>query len=275
MKIIIGIGLFAIIAISCTSDVAREVESVEYACTSTEIKHDHIRASRGFDPPLQSRTSGAKSICAFSVDVVQVGLAYEQIGIPEPRDRFTRLVSIEPPSQTVEFPIDTEPLATDLNLGTYRRKAFAVTSAGEKVPLELANDGEDVSMVVVENLSHAQNDLDAALEKWRRTNYRDYSFTLERSCFCPGSGRFRLKIEGRVVAKATFEGSDRLPGGQLFTIRDLFEKIQSAIDDRFSEVDVAYDEFLGYPIAMSFDTNRNTIDDELRMSTWDFVPEFP
>ncbi|NQW18639.1 MAG: hypothetical protein HQ478_14275 [Chloroflexi bacterium] len=275
MKLIISVVLFAVVAISCSSEATPEVESVEYACTSTEIEHDHIRVSRGVDPPLQSRTNGAKSICAFTVDVVQVELAYEQIGIPEPRNRFTRLINIDPPSLTLEFPVDTEPLAADLNLGTYRRKAFAITSADEKVPLDLAMDGEDISMVVVEDLLEAQTNLDTALQKWRRTNYRDYTFTLDRSCFCPGAGRHNIKVESRRMASATFEGSDRLPGGRLFTIDELFEEVQKAIDSRFSEVDVTYDESFGYPIAMSFDIARNTVDDELRMTASNLVPENP
>ena len=115
----------------------------------------------------------------------------------------------------------------------------------------------------------ANRDLLAAETKWRQTQPANYSYTLQRSCFCTPEFRKPIAIEvtSGQVQKATLvpEGT-LLPwerGEEALTIEGLFDVVRKAIDTKASRIDVEYDKTYGYPTSISLDPHTELADDEM------------
>jgi len=80
-----------------------------------------------------------------------------------------------------------------------------------------------------------QADLDAAIEQWRSNpDIENYSMTTTVSCFCPPES---LENTTTVVnGQASFSN----PNANGYTVESLFEAVQTAIDGRYSTIEVTY-----------------------------------
>lgn len=111
--------------------------------------------------------------------------------------------------------------------------------------------------------------LNDARDKWDSQAVSDYSYTLQRSCYCgPESLRpADLEIvDGEVVSATPSDGL----GGQVIeanqlTIDDMFSEIETVLNNGGTAV-VTYDDVTGQPLYVSMDPIKGAIDDEVRYS---------
>ena len=59
--------------------------------------------------------------------------------------------------------------------------------------------------------------------------------------------------------------------GIFLTINELFDFVQTSIDQRAAEIDVNYDATLGYPIDIDVDISRRFFDDDLGFRVREFA----
>jgi hypothetical protein len=115
----------------------------------------------------------------------------------------------------------------------------------------------------------AQRDLLAAEAKWRQIQPADYTYTLQRACFCTPEFLKPITIEAsgsRVMNVTRQPEGIPLPLDHItdaLTVEGLFDVIQRAIDDKVARLDVQYDAQYGFPASISIDRNANTTDDEM------------
>ena len=121
-------------------------------------------------------------------------------------------------------------------------------------------------------------DFNRAVRRWESLGPTSYSFEYQVSCFCPLPGvREPLQVEVRdfAVTRAVSIGSgEQLSEEELDevpTIEDLFDWIADALAEA-DEIDVRYDEELGYPRTAFIDRIESAIDDELSFEVSDLVP---
>ncbi|MFW6198989.1 MAG: DUF6174 domain-containing protein [Gemmatimonadota bacterium] len=118
-----------------------------------------------------------------------------------------------------------------------------------------------------------ETDLRAEIEgqraAWEERGFRDYSFILRRSCFCPplALGPARVHVEqGTVVRVADPESGEEFPADHwhLFpAIEGVFSILLDAVDRDADEVDLEWHEDLAYPRSAFVDYSRSTADEEI------------
>ena len=59
--------------------------------------------------------------------------------------------------------------------------------------------------------------------------------------------------------------------GVFLTIKELFDFVQISIDQRAAEIDVNYDQTLGYPIDIDVDISRRSFADDLGFRVREFA----
>lgn len=110
-----------------------------------------------------------------------------------------------------------------------------------------------VLCVVAAHLVLASNDypalqkaLDANRGKWRSQGIVGYDMTISRICFClvDAIGPFEATVKRNQIVKVSPENefSKDLP-----TVEGVFDFIQNAIKQRAANIDVEYNNKLGYP----------------------------
>lgn len=103
-------------------------------------------------------------------------------------------------------------------------------------------------------------DLAAARARWRRAKlHGDYRFRLRVSCFCPEAG-----VERTIRVRDGKPHGGRYADLSVDTVPEMFRLIARALDDPDAgDVDVRYDDALGYPRRASVDRIEAAIDDEI------------
>ena len=116
----------------------------------------------------------------------------------------------------------------------------------------------------------AQQQLDAARQRWQAAHISDYHFTVERVCFCVPSFRGPATIVVRdgapLAPPASFE--------DVATVPRLHAIVQQAIDDRVERLTVAYDA-RGVPQSISIDRSSMIADDEITYRVTGFTVDRP
>jgi hypothetical protein len=116
----------------------------------------------------------------------------------------------------------------------------------------------------------AQQELDAARQRWQAANIRHYHFTVERLCFCPPSFRGPATIVVRdgvaLAPPPEFDDVDAIP--------KLHAIVQKAISDRVERLTVAYDA-RGVPGSISIDQNSMIADEEIAYRVTGFTVDRP
>lgn len=114
------------------------------------------------------------------------------------------------------------------------------------------------------------------LQKWQGSGIDDYSFTLQRSCFCPGDTTkpVNINVENGQVVSATFaDTGEPLPADLSYnslTIDDLFKQVGDALDSGAERVDVTYDPTYGYPTSIYIDRSSRIADEEVGFTVSNF-----
>ena len=136
-----------------------------------------------------------------------------------------------------------------------------------------------VSGFVFARPDDARKRLAESRRKWSSKAIKDYQYDFQRICFCVPAYTKPVKItvrEGAAVQIAhagTGEAVDKTKYEIYYTVEQLFDYIQSAIDKKAHSVKVDYDAELGYPTSVEIDYIENAIDDEMRFKTGKLVVE--
>lgn len=107
--------------------------------------------------------------------------------------------------------------------------------------------------------------------RWDQQNLHDYSYTTMRSCsFCPESGQ---EVVVAVMADTVFSATVlatgvNLPRDEWSTIPQLFDLVESVLEDGYASVKVDYHPELGYPTHISI-TCDDALDCGLRVEAKD------
>ena len=116
-----------------------------------------------------------------------------------------------------------------------------------------------------------QNELDENRQKWLDAGITNYTYRQDRSCFCGFAGPADVTVlNGEIVSVRSFwpDTTDVAPNNfDIFdTVNGLFSTIDDAIDQNAHQLDVTYDEQLGFPTMIAIDYIENTIDDEITIT---------
>ena len=108
----------------------------------------------------------------------------------------------------------------------------------------------------------------SARQNWELAHPRDYSFVLERNCYCAGPGKVRVQVrQGRVVAVEDLQSGSRHTDEQTLrqypTIDQLLALIDLAMERRPDNLTITYDSHLGYPSRIYIDYSYRVADDEV------------
>lgn len=127
---------------------------------------------------------------------------------------------------------------------------------------------------------------EANLKKWLSKKQQNYTFTLQRSCYCLPEYTTPIMItvqDGKVVSAVTEslkmelkeDGSEAAPImidviDRAMTIDQLFKEIKQSIDSNAASIDVKYDPTWGYPRSISIDLDKRMADEELAFTSSNF-----
>lgn len=109
-------------------------------------------------------------------------------------------------------------------------------------------------------------------QKWQKSGLSNYTFVLDRYCFC-GGGAYPAKIivtdkkisqvfatdsQEPVSIDSTQNYADFYPN-----INGLFNLIQDATERQADQLDVRYDDKYGFPLDIDIDYSKEMVDDEI------------
>ncbi|MCW9706436.1 DUF6174 domain-containing protein [Fodinibius salsisoli] len=116
-------------------------------------------------------------------------------------------------------------------------------------------------------------------QKWQAMDYAEYTFTLDRYCFC-GGGLYPAKVvvkadtifsvldphsQKPVSIDSTLTYEDVYP-----TVEDLFDLIKDAMEKDADRLDVEYNNFSGFPWRIDIDYSKQIADEEIRYEITSF-----
>jgi hypothetical protein len=125
----------------------------------------------------------------------------------------------------------------------------------------------------------AQKRLTENRRKWSSKAVKNYQYDFQRICFCVPAYTKPVKITAREGVAAqiehadTGEAVDKAKFELYYTVAELFDYIQAAIDKKAHSIKVVYDDELGYPTSVEIDYIENAMDDEMRFKTGKLVVE--
>ncbi|EIJ36341.1 DUF6174 domain-containing protein [Thiothrix nivea] len=143
---------------------------------------------------------------------------------------------------------------------------------------------KDVDAINGSGLTDAQSQLDANRKQWESQGIDDYSFTLQRSCFCRGDAIRPINIEvrdGSVTSARYADTGELIPDDRQtnkqsiynLSADGLFNLVDQAIKGGAAQVDVSYDKQYGIPTSIYIDQSKQIADEEMGYSITNFRPE--
>jgi hypothetical protein len=104
-------------------------------------------------------------------------------------------------------------------------------------------------------------------QRWAGAGIHDYEFDYQRLCFCAPVATEPVRITVRQDAVvAVVRRSDGLSAGTTYggwpRVGDLFDDIQSRLDQHVARIRVDYDPMYGYPRSIVVDVAAMAADDE-------------
>ena len=118
--------------------------------------------------------------------------------------------------------------------------------------------------------------LSQARARWREKGSGDYSFEINRGCFCVLAGRrVAVTVQGGAVVSAEYLDSNQPVEATLLayvpTVPDLFDLIDDAINRNAVSFVASYDPTYGYPTSIEIDYSATTADDEISFTARDLT----
>jgi hypothetical protein len=122
-----------------------------------------------------------------------------------------------------------------------------------------------------------QEELDSHRLMWETAGITDYRIRFQRLCLncsvdllVPVHITVRDGVIESVTDVDTGQPVDPDNFGFYQTIDEMFDTIQFAIDENAAEIDVTYDEVLGFPSDANIDLSRSLINDDTQFEVRDF-----
>jgi len=113
--------------------------------------------------------------------------------------------------------------------------------------------------------------LDDAKRLWASKSVDNYEYTFQRQCECLPDYQRPVKVRvnpdgdkwGEFADVSTISPAVLVPDGyEVFSIDDLFMKIETAINENYHSLTVTYDTEFGYPTSLNIDENESIVDEE-------------
>ncbi len=126
--------------------------------------------------------------------------------------------------------------------------------------------------------SGQQRELDLNRDRWRSENITEYTYTLQITCFCPPEITQPVLVrvsEDSILSVVDAASGEPVEGsliGNFYTVDDLFDVVQDAIDGEAHQLSVTYDPHLGYPISIVIDYDELAVDEELALTASELKP---
>ena len=121
------------------------------------------------------------------------------------------------------------------------------------------------------SLPNYQFELDEGRERWNENAPSHYRYVQDEWAFADSVGPVRIEVlDGEVVSAVIVETDEPAPEARELTIEDLFDMVQDEIDRDPDDLDVVYDEQLGFPASVDVDPIDNAMDDEHGFSAEQF-----
>ena len=116
-----------------------------------------------------------------------------------------------------------------------------------------------------------QADLDEARELWGQNEPTHYRYVQDEWAFSDSVGPVRIEVLDREIVSAVIvETGEPAPAERELTIEDLFDMVQDELDNEPDDIEVAYDDELGFPASVDVDPIENAMDDEHGFSAEQF-----
>ena len=111
-------------------------------------------------------------------------------------------------------------------------------------------------------------ELSTALKKWNDSEINSYSYSLYVSCYCIGRGDpNEIKVTNNKIKKVNGKSvtSEQLENEywDVKTIEELFNIIESKLEDNPFSHSIKFDKSFGYPIDIYFDMDEMIADEEI------------
>ena len=121
------------------------------------------------------------------------------------------------------------------------------------------------------SISNVQNELDDGRELWNATAPSHYRYVQDEWAFADSVGPVRIEVlDGEIVSAVIVETEKPAPESRALTIEDLFDMVQDEIDHEPDDLEVEYDDELGFPSSVDVDPIENAMDDEHGFSAEEF-----
>lgn len=123
--------------------------------------------------------------------------------------------------------------------------------------------------------------------KWNKflesTSCGAYTMKFARNCFCAPDWRGPYQVvvnsTGGIASAVFMFGSDqyagkpvKVPAGKVLTVKDVFNEIKRALNQKVDGLEVTYDEDWGYPKEVFIDWLELAVDEEDRYTIENMVP---
>ena len=143
--------------------------------------------------------------------------------------------------------------------------------AGEEITRITLNESDILGIQKADALTVAE-EFEVNLEKWKNSGIHHYSYTFQRSCFCPRDETREIvtNVRNDEATDSQFKDSkqplsDNLSFNQL-SINDLFATIETAIKSNADVIKVSYDGKTGQPTSIYIDGKTGIADDEFSLT---------
>ena len=117
-------------------------------------------------------------------------------------------------------------------------------------------------------------ELSTAMEKWDNKNFNNYEYTLDVSCYCIYEGPNNIEIKNNVLFRVNGKSVtlEQLQNEywDVKTIEQLFNIIDSKLEDDPFSYSLQFDKNYGYPIVIYFDMDEMIADEEISYTISNF-----
>lgn len=115
-----------------------------------------------------------------------------------------------------------------------------------------------------------RGELEANRNRWQSVGFTDYTYRVDRACFCGFFGLAEIEVRNGVIVAVTQVEDGTSVDPEFFqfydTVEDLFDLIEDAIAREAEVLNVEYNDQLGYPTTIELDYAFNVADDELTVT---------
>ena len=120
-----------------------------------------------------------------------------------------------------------------------------------------------------DTLTEEKIEFNKARQKWNNTQPENYNMHERVSCFCGGLLEWDVFVKNGIKDKVEYDDSQTY--GQSYedifenarTIEDVFDFLESLLNEELASLYVEYDETYGFPKLISIDYAENVADDEI------------